>query len=114
MDRLRNRGLQAVVASVAIEARKPGKLLSVIAEAELVVGLEEVACRHNQLALAVPLEPCAWHHVEHAVRPVAEIGTVAAPLHFQRVNVLGVDLRPILLAIFVSGMNTPSMSQLSS
>ena len=94
MDGLRYRRLQAVVASVSVETCKPGKLLRVIAEADLVVGLEEVACCHDQFAVAVPLEPCTWHHVEHAVCPVAEICTVAASLNLQRVDVFGVDLRP--------------------
>ena len=84
---------EAVVAAVAVEAGVVGELLGVVAEVELVVGLEEVAGGEDELGLAVALEAGARHDVEDAVGAVADVGGVAAALDFEVVDVLGVDLR---------------------
>ena len=47
----------------------------------------------KQLAFAVALESVAGKDVEDAVGAVADVGGVAAALGFERVDVLGVDLR---------------------
>ena len=64
-----------------------------VAEAELVVGLEEVAGGEDEFGLAVALEAGAGDDVEDAVGAVADVGGVAAALDFEVVDVLGVDLR---------------------
>ena len=92
MDRGDGRG-EAVVAAVAVEAGVPGEFLGVVAEVELVVGLEEVAGGEDELGLAVALEAGAGDDVEDAVGAVADVGGVAAALDFEVVDVLGVDLR---------------------
>ena len=104
---------EAVVAAVAVEAGVVGELFGVVAEVELVVGLEEVAGGDDELGLAVALEAGAGHDVEDAVGAVADIGGVAAALDLDVVDVFGVDLRARLLAMLVLGISTPSMSQLT-
>ena len=84
---------ETVVAAVAVEAGVVGELLGVVAEVELVVGLEEVAGGEDELGLAVALEAGAGDDVEDAVGAVADVGGVAAALDFEVVDVLGVDLR---------------------
>ncbi len=83
---------EAVVAAVAVEAGVVGELFGVVAEVELVVGLEEVACGEDEFGLAVALEAGAGDDVEDAVGAVADVGGVAAALDFEVVDVLGVDL----------------------
>ena len=85
--------LKSVVAAVAVEAGVPGEFFGVVAEAELVVGLVEVAGGEDELGLAVALEAGAGDDVEDAVGAVADVGGVAAALDFEGVDVLGVDLR---------------------
>ena len=84
---------ETVVAAVATEAGVVGELLCVIAEVELVVGLEEVASVHNEFGLAVALEATARNDVEGAVGAVADISGVTATLDLDVVNILGIDLR---------------------
>ena len=84
---------EAVVAAVAVEAGVVGELFGVVAEVELVVGLEEVAGGQDEFGLAVALEAGAGDDVEDAVGAVADISGVAAALDFDVVDVLGVDLR---------------------
>ena len=84
---------EAVVAAVAVEAGVVGELFGVVAEVELVVGLEEVAGGEDELGLAVALEAGAGDDVEDAVGAVADVGGVAAALDFEVVDVLGIDLR---------------------
>ena len=84
---------EAVVAAVAVEAGVVGELFGVVAEVELVVGLEEVAGGEDEFGLAVALEAGAGDDVEDAVGAVADVGGVAAALDLEVVDVLGVDLR---------------------
>ena len=84
---------EAVVAAVAVEAGVVGEFFGVVAEAELVVGLEEVAGGEDEFGLAVALEAGAGDDVEDAVGAVADVGGVAAALDFDVVDVFGVDLR---------------------
>ena len=83
---------EAVVAAVAVEAGVPGEFFGVVAEVELVVGLEEVAGGDDEFGLAVALEAGAGDDVEDAVGAVADVGGVAAALDFDVVDVFGVDL----------------------
>ena len=66
--------------------------MGVVAQAELVVGLEEAAAGEEELGLAVALEAGAGNDVEDAVGAVAEVGGVGAALDFDVVDVFGVDL----------------------
>ena len=92
MKNLAHRRGEAVVAAVAVEAGVVGELFGVIAEVELVVGLEEVAGGEDEFGLAVALETSARHDVEDAVGAVADIGGVAAALDLDVVDVFGADL----------------------
>ena len=83
---------KAVVAAVAAEAGVLGELFGVVAEVELVVGLEEVAGGEDEFGLAVALEAGAGDDVEDAIGAVADVGGVAAALDFEVVDVLGIDL----------------------
>ncbi len=83
---------EAVVAAVAVEAGVVGEFFGVVAEVELVVGLEEVAGGEDEFGLAGAFESGAGDDVEDAVGAVAEVGGVAAALDFEVVDVLGVDL----------------------
>ena len=83
---------EAVVAAVAVEAGVVGEVLGVVAEVELVVGLEEVAGGDDELGLAVALEAGAGDDVEDAVGAVADVGGVAAALDLDVVDVFGADL----------------------
>src|SRR4029077_2739033 len=65
----------------------------VVSHAELVIGLAEIAAAGDELALAVALEAGARHDVEHPVGAITLVGTVAAALGLQVVDVLGIDLR---------------------
>src|SRR6266852_3501180 len=71
VDHFGCRRLQAEIGAVAVEAGVVGKAPSVIAEAQLIVGLVEAAVAGHQLGLAVPLKTGTRHHVEHAVGAVA-------------------------------------------
>ena len=62
------------------------------AEAELVVGLVEIAGGEDEFALVVALEAGAGHDVEDAVGAVAELGAVAAAVDFDIIDVLGIEL----------------------
>ena len=84
---------EAEVAAVAVEAGIPGEALGVVAEVELVVGLEKAAGGEDELGLAVALKAGAGHDVEDAEGAVADVGGVAAALDFDVVDVFGVDLR---------------------
>ena len=83
---------EAIVAAIGVEADVVGAALVVVAEAELIVGLEEVAGGEDEFGPAVALEAVAGDDVEDAVCAVADVGGVAAALDFEVVNVLGVDL----------------------
>ena len=84
---------QAVVGAGAGEACVPGGCCGVVAERELGFAGAEIAAGEQQLAVAVALEAVAGKHVEDAIGAVAHVGGVAAALGFERVDVLGIDLR---------------------
>ena len=93
VDRRGDGGLESVVAAVAVEAGVLGEFFGVVAEAELVVGLVEVAGGEDELGLAVAFEAGAGDDVEDAVGAVADVGGVAAALDLEGIDILGVDLR---------------------
>ena len=76
VDGLRDGGLQAVVAAVAVEACVPGELFGVVAEGELGVGLIEAAGGEDEFGIAAAFEAGAGKDVEDAIGAVAEIGGV--------------------------------------
>src|SRR5262245_54930298 len=88
------RGLQPQVGSITRETSIVSKPLSVIAEADLVIGIVEAAIARDQFSLPVALEPGTRHHVEDAVGAIAVFRVVSATLHFQVVDILRIELRP--------------------
>ncbi len=90
---LRDRRREPIIATVAIQAAVVRKLLRMVAEVQLIVGLVEVARIDHQLCLAVAFKPTARYHVENTIRAVAHIRRVAAALHLDIVNILRIDLR---------------------
>src|SRR5580704_12877929 len=93
VDRLRDGGLQPVVAAIAVQTGVVGGARAVCSAADLIVGLIEAAGGENKIAFAIALETGAGDHVENSVGAIAEVGVVAAALDFEIVDVLGVDLR---------------------
>src|SRR5262252_2717936 len=87
------RRLQAKIAAVAVHAGVVRKFVGVPAEIELIVGLIETPRAEYQLRFIVALEAGARSNIEDAVGAVAVVGSVAAALDFECVNVFGVDLR---------------------
>ena len=85
-----------------------------VAEVELVVGLEEVAGGDDEFGLAVALEAGAGHDIEDAIGAVADIGGVAAALDSRcsRCPWVG-SAAPRLLAMLVLMIGTPSKSQVT-
>src|ERR1700689_3669388 len=87
-----DRGLQSIVAAIAIEARVPGKFLRMIPQAELVVGLIKVAQAKDHFALTIALKAGAWHYVEDSISTVSQAGPIAPPVHLEIIDILGIDL----------------------
>jgi len=90
---LRNRGLQAQIAAVAVDAGIVREALAVAAEAELIVGLIEIARAEDKFSLTVTLEAGPRDHVEHAVSAIPEFRPITSATHFQIVNIFRVKLR---------------------
>src|SRR6476661_6526071 len=86
--------LQPQVRAIAGNAGVVSEAVGVVADAELIFGAIEAAIAGHQLGLAIALETGAGHHVKDAVGAVAVFRGVAATLHFEVVNVLGIELRP--------------------
>ena len=63
------------------------------ADTEGVVGLVEVSSAENEFGLPVALESSAGHNVEHSISTVAKLGAVAATIHLQVGDILGIELR---------------------
>ena len=94
VNHLASRGLQSQVAAVAVDAGVVRKFFRVSAEIQLIIGLKPVSKSGHQFGLVVALKARPRHHVEFAIRPVAQARIVAAALHLQIIDVLRVDLRP--------------------
>ena len=86
-------GFQSEIGAVAGNAAVVGEALGVVAEAELVFGSVEAAVAGDQFGLTIALESGAGDNVEDAVGAVAVFRGVAAALHFEVVDVLGIELR---------------------
>src|ERR1700730_17571610 len=93
MNDLAHGCLEAEIASISIQACVIGKTLSVATEVNLVVCLIEVAEARDEFASIFPLESGAWDNVKYPIGAVAVLSFVAAALHFEVVDVLGVKLR---------------------
>ena len=89
---LGNGRLQSEIAAVAVDAGVIGEAAGVAAEAELIVGLVEVAAGEDEFGFVVALEAGAGNDVEDAIGAVAELGAVAAAIDFDVVEVLGIEL----------------------
>ena len=63
-------------------------------DAELVVGLVEIARAQNKFGLAIALESGARHDIEDTVGPVAELRTIAAAADFEIIDIFRIELRP--------------------
>ncbi len=114
VDYLGNRRLKPVVAAVSVQARIVGKALRMSSATNLIVRLIEISSREDEVAFPVALEAGAGHNIEDAIRAVAIIRVVAAAIDLERINVSRGNLRgPRLVAMFVLGMGTPSISQLT-
>ncbi len=87
-----NGRLQTKIAAVSVDAGVICEAFRVAAEAEFIVGLEEVACGHDEFGLAVALEAGARHDVEDAIGAVAELGSIAAAINFDVVQIFGIEL----------------------
>src|SRR5215472_325581 len=93
MDDLWNWRLNAKIAAVAVHAGVVCKPFRVATKAKLVVRLMKVSRTQHKLTFVVALESCAGNDVEHSIRPVPELGSVAAAIHFHVVDVFGIELR---------------------
>ena len=92
VDRVGHGGLETQVRAIRVHADVVRGTVAVIAQTELVIGFTEAAVVDQQLRLAIPLEARSWYHVEHAVRPIAELGGIAAPLDLDGLDVLRIEL----------------------
>src|SRR6185437_8955598 len=86
--------LQSQVRAIAGNTGVISKAVGVVADAELVFGAIIAAITGYQLGLAVALETGAGHDVKDSVGSVAVFRRVTATLHFEIVDVLGIELRP--------------------
>src|ERR1700680_734754 len=93
MHDLRYRRLQSEIAAVPVHTGVIGEAPGVTAEAQLIIGLVEVAGAEDEFGLTVALESGAGHNVEDAIRAVAKFGAVATAADFQIVDVFGIELR---------------------
>ena len=89
---LRNGRLKSEIAAVAVDAGVVGEAAGVAAEAELIVGLVEVAASEDEFGVVVALEAGAGDDVEDAIGAVAELGSVTAAIDFDVVQILGIEL----------------------
>src|SRR5208337_2280390 len=89
---LGNRRLQSEIAAVAIDAGVIREAVGVAAEAEFIVGLVKVARGDGEFGFVVALESGAGHDVENAISAVAELCAVAAAVHFNVIQILGIEL----------------------
>ena len=84
---------ESQVGTIAVCAHIVGEFVGVAAEINLIVGLVEISRAKNQFAFVVAFKSSARRDVKHAVCAVTVVCRVAAALRFQRVYVLGIDLR---------------------
>jgi hypothetical protein len=111
VNNLANGRLQTEAAAIGTEAPVVSEALSVASEVDLIVGLVPIAERGDEFRFIVALKARPRHDVKDAIGAVSIFGIVAAALNFEIVNILGVNLRPRLVAILVLGTGTPSISQ---
>src|SRR6267143_3491195 len=83
----------AETGAIAVGAGVIGKTIGVSAKIELIIRLVEITEARDQLCFIIAFEAGAWRNVEYTVSTVAEIRGVTASLHFDRINVLGINLR---------------------
>ncbi len=89
---LRARRFQSEIGAVTGNAAIVSEAVGVVAETELVFGAVKAAIAGDQFGLAIALKPGTGDDVEDAVSAVAVFRRVAAALHFQVVDVLGIEL----------------------
>src|SRR5215468_946560 len=82
-----------MIGTVPAQTDVISRMVVVVAEAKLVVSEVVVAVACQQLSPAVALESRARDHIEDAVSPVAGLSRKAAALHFDIIDVLGIELR---------------------
>src|ERR1700692_3197553 len=93
MHNARDGRLQAEIATAAVDADVIGEALGVTPEAERIVGLIEITSAEHELRLVVAFETGSGHDVEHTVGSISKLGAVTTAIHFQVVDVLGIELR---------------------
>ena len=81
----------------AVHAGVVGEALGMAAKAECVIRLVEIAGAEDEFAFIVALEPGAGNDVEDSVSPVAELRAIAAAIHFDIFQILGIKLRADIL-----------------
>src|SRR5438874_2674171 len=88
-------GLAACIfrSAVFVEAGVVCEAAGVPPEAELIVGLIEIANGKSEFGYVVTFEAGARRYVKDPVSAITIVGGITAALHFERVNVLGVNLR---------------------
>src|SRR5579863_9047931 len=93
VNHLWNRGLDAEIATVKVDAGIVSESLGVAAEAESIVSLVEISCAEHQFSLAVAFKASAGSYIEHSVGAVADLGAVASAIDLEIVDIFGIDLR---------------------
>ncbi len=94
MQDLRDWRLDAQLAAIAVHARVVREVIRMAGDTRVVVGLTEVATADDELGLMVAFEAGPRHDVEYPIGTIALIGFITAALHFEIVDVLGIELRP--------------------
>ncbi len=64
------------------------------AEIDLIVGLIEIPRAYCQLRFVISLEARARQNIEDTVRAIAEVRRITPALHFDGIDVFGIDLWP--------------------
>ena len=93
MNHLRDRRLNAEIATIRIHAGVISEALGVAAKIDLIVGLIEVARTQDQLGFIVSFKTGARSNIEYTVGTIPVGGAVASALDFEVVDILGIELR---------------------
>ena len=93
MDNCGSGSFESQVGAAGAKAGVVGEAICVAGEMNLIVRLVEIACAQQEFGFIVAFESSAWGYVEDAVGSVSVVGGIATALHFDGVDVLGVNLR---------------------
>ncbi len=93
MNDFGNRGFQAEIGAIGVDAGIVRKTLRMAAEADLIVRLIEIPGADDEFGLIIALESGSRRDIKNAVGAITIIGGVTAALGFDVIDVLGIDLR---------------------